>query len=526
MKKVLIVDDELLIRMGFRSIIDWESVGFTVVGDAADGHEALQKIRMLHPDLVFTDLRMEPGDGFELMKACASEFPEIRFIVLSSYNDFENVRQAMRCGALDYVFKLDVTPDQLRKILSEIHWPKTEKENNTRSRHRAVCASVIRRAISGETAPEESRAQFEQIYPQIHWDEPFRLITVSIDDYELKKKQMYKDVSLSRIVEIENVMLEVMGEEAVVCPFREDRTFMIWQGHREEELQQLQMAYARGEEYVVRYLNESITAVMSNPQENLNFLAQAYAQNEETLMYRYQLERGRIYGYHTIKEEEVKISPVDMDKLEDALRARNVEQVMLICNTSFSQMMRRRGYPLEKLRVCLLDMLFAIKRTYPGVNDWADASGHKLENLIQHSDRLGVVRDAFLEALKTCAEASSKPQYRPEIELIVRYVRENLNQEISVSQAAQMTRLSESYFAHVFKREMGMSFVDWVNRERIEQARKLLCQTDRRINEIAAEVGIDNANYFSVLFKKVTGQTPKQVQDAVKKQNRDKQSRI
>lgn len=524
MKKVLIVDDELLVRMGFRSIIDWESIGFTVIGDAADGCEALEKIRLLHPDLVFTDLRMEHGDGFELMRACAREYPEIRFIVLSSYNDFENVRQAMRCGALDYVFKLDVTPDQLRKILSEIQWPKTEKENNTRSRHRAVCASIIRRAISGETAPEESRAQFEQIYPQIHWDEPFRLITVSIDDYELKKKKKYKDVSLNRIVEIENVLLEVVGEKVVVCPFREDRTLMIWQGNRDEELQQLQMAYVRGEAYVVRYLNESITAVMSNLQENMNFLTHAYAQNEETLMYRYQLERGRIYGYHTVKEEEVKNSPVNMDELERALSMRNAEKVMLICNTSFSQMMRRRGYPLEKLRVCLLDMLFAIKRIYPGVNDWMDADGHKLENLIQHSDRLGVVRDAFLEAVKICAEES--PQYRPEIELIVGYVRENLNKEISVSQAAKMTRLSESYFAHVFKREMGMSFVDWVNRERIEQARKLLCQTDRRINEIAAEVGIDNANYFSVLFKKVTGQTPKQVQDAVKKQNRDKQSRI
>ena len=58
MKKVLIVDDEILVRMGFRSILDWESCGFSVVGDAADGREALNKIRQLQPDLVFTDLKM------------------------------------------------------------------------------------------------------------------------------------------------------------------------------------------------------------------------------------------------------------------------------------------------------------------------------------------------------------------------------------------------------------------------------------------------------------------------------------
>lgn len=122
MRKVLIVDDEVLIRMGFRSIIDWEACGYTVAGDAANGAEALEKIRLLRPQLVFTDLMMTPMDGFELMKRCGENFPEVRFIVLSSYNDFDKVRQAMRLGALDYVFKLDVKPDQLRKVLAEIKW--------------------------------------------------------------------------------------------------------------------------------------------------------------------------------------------------------------------------------------------------------------------------------------------------------------------------------------------------------------------------------------------------------------------
>lgn len=104
--------------------------------------------------------------------------------------------------------------------------------------------------------------------------------------------------------------------------------------------------------------------------------------------------------------------------------------------------------------------------------------------------------------------------------MIVRYVREHPAEELSVSRAAQMARLSESYFAHIFKREMGMSFVDWYNRERIERARQMLCQSDMRVNEIAASVGIDNANYFSILFKKLTGKTPMQARDEAKKQNR------
>jgi len=69
---------------------------------------------------------------------------------------------------------------------------------------------------------------------------------------------------------------------------------------------------------------------------------------------------------------------------------------------------------------------------------------------------------------------------------------------------------------------MNMSFVDWLNRERIDRAIILLQSSDKRINEVAVQVGIDNANYFSILFKKLTGKTPKQVRDEAKKQNRDR----
>ncbi len=177
MKKVLIVDDEILVRMGFRSILDWESCGFSVVGDAADGQEALNKIRQLQPDLVFTDLKMERMDGFELMKACAAEYPRIRFIVLSSYNDFDNVRKAMKCGAQDYVFKLDVKPEQLRKILSEIQWDDAsggEKPSSAREERRAALKLAL------EKSPL-AKAEWKRLFPDFDWNSRFRCASIALD---------------------------------------------------------------------------------------------------------------------------------------------------------------------------------------------------------------------------------------------------------------------------------------------------------------------------------------------------------
>lgn len=523
MKRVLIVDDELLVRMGFRSIVDWESCGFTVVGDASDGEEALVKIRLLKPDLVFTDLKMDRMDGFDLMKVCAKEYPQVKFIVLSSYNDFENVRQAMRCGALDYVFKLDVKPDQLRRILSEIKWEEPAVQTVSQSELRAMRASSARRAIVGEIAQSEIKKSFSSLYPSLCWDAPFRLITVAIDNYELRGGNAHQRLSQSVILEIESILEEVFADLAVICPMQADRALLILQGGSMLAIDQLQAAYARAEEYVKRYLSNSITAVISNEHETLAALPQAHLENEETLSYRYILDHGRVHSYHAAEQMTEQGSPVDMPALEEALRARNHTRVIELCEAAFSQMGKRRGYPLKKLRVNLLDMLFAIKRTYPSVSVWMDENGHTLANMIQYCDRLSDVRDAFMKALESCGEAQQGRVRRPEIEQVIRYVRAHPAEEMSVSRAAQMTQLSESYFSHIFKREMSMSFVDWLNRERIERAIALLQSSDQRVNEIAAQVGIDNANYFSILFKKLTGKTPKQVRDEAKKQNRDKE---
>ncbi len=104
MKRVMIVDDEVLVRLGIQSLIKWENYGYQIVCDASDGEEALQKIRQYQPDIVLTDLKMSPVDGFELISECREKHPHIQFVVLSSYNDFDNVRNAMKMGAFDYVF--------------------------------------------------------------------------------------------------------------------------------------------------------------------------------------------------------------------------------------------------------------------------------------------------------------------------------------------------------------------------------------------------------------------------------------
>ena len=90
MRKLLIVDDEFIVRMGIKSIVNWEDFGYYIVGEASDGAAALSLMESVRPDIVLTDLIMEPMDGFELIRQSRKRFPKTKFVVLSNYNDFEN----------------------------------------------------------------------------------------------------------------------------------------------------------------------------------------------------------------------------------------------------------------------------------------------------------------------------------------------------------------------------------------------------------------------------------------------------
>jgi two-component system, response regulator YesN len=103
MTKLLIVDDESLLRQGFMHMTDWSAHGFQIIGEAGNGREALEMIIQKSPDIIVTDIKMPVMDGVELTKAVKEKYPHIQVVILSSYDDFEYVRKTLRLGAFDYI---------------------------------------------------------------------------------------------------------------------------------------------------------------------------------------------------------------------------------------------------------------------------------------------------------------------------------------------------------------------------------------------------------------------------------------
>ena len=131
MYRIILVDDEPLILAGIASLIQWESLGCTLVGKATNGPNALELIRETQPDIVITDIRMPVMDGLELIGRCREEGMEFSFIVLTNLEEFHLARQAVRLGAVDYLVKLDLSPDSLISALK-----RAKEECGLRESHR------------------------------------------------------------------------------------------------------------------------------------------------------------------------------------------------------------------------------------------------------------------------------------------------------------------------------------------------------------------------------------------------------
>jgi len=120
MKNLLVVEDETLIRLGMKVMLDWTELGVQIVGDAANGKEAVELIESRQVDIVITDIRMPVMDGMELIRICREKHPHIRFIILSSYDDFQYTREAIQLGVSDYILKPTMNIEEIKASLAKV----------------------------------------------------------------------------------------------------------------------------------------------------------------------------------------------------------------------------------------------------------------------------------------------------------------------------------------------------------------------------------------------------------------------
>lgn len=533
MKRVMIVDDEFIMRIGIKSMISWEANGYQLVGEATNGQDAIDKIALLQPHIILTDLMMEPVNGLQLIEYCQKHHPQIRLAVLSNYDDFENVKTAMKLGAKDYLLKLTTQPEQLLSILNEIS---NEIDAQATNEHNAQAlinrsASVIRQRILRMMMDPACAMRFEDIHRDLQMidatcdpERPYALLYLSVTNFFLLEESGEGLADSMFCITLENAIDEIVRTYFQAQVFHHEKgvyLVLINLAENDDDItfrKKVNLCFDQINTCVERYFGMCIVGCISEPVCGAKAFAAVAEQCASIVRDLFTMRVNRLLS--TASERKLLRSAIQLpDSINIAEWQMALECFDFGAAKTFLTHMLSFFYDQPIAPRTVREKLYELYRVWKIdgkakcvlLEELTDSCGLTLYQAIFQYDLLSMIDRSFQDVLdayqEQCRALGSRPLNR-DIAQVLAYVKSDLKRNISAPAAAQMIHMSESYFSRFFKREMGLRFVDYVNRLRIEKSKELLLRTDRRINDIAGEVGIENPNYFSILFKKQTGISP------------------
>ena len=545
--KVFLVEDEYAIREGIKKSVDWEKNGFELVGEAGDGEVAFPKIVKSKPDILITDIRMPFMDGLELSKLVKKELPDIKIVVLSGYDDFNYAKEAISIGVEEYILK-PVSGDKLMKELGRIAElvknKKQEMELRSKYIHDREEIRILEQqkflhdVIGGKMSMGESlklgkdlgieitAAYYAIVLMQVF---PKNIQSIDAEEYSSAKEDMY--IKLNDIYSDKNhvYLYEQVGD--VLC--------FLERADDEKEIHANIMAgiddiKAMMEEYEDMMFFISVGKVVDRIRDVNSSYTDASKKFAERYMYTdsfvfYEETEGDKDGIRENVSEERKqtASNLDINSLDVSmlskktvyhfLRNGTLSEVEDLVNEyfesmgseAFESMMLRQYVLMESMlsAVAFLDDL--------GVNkeDISDMLGD-LKNPVLFADSVDSSKQYIKDLLNCLIEHRNKVSDKKYVEIIDKakdYIQENYKEDdMSLQSVASYVNVSSNHFSAIFRRETGETFIDYLTTVRMDKAKDLLVCTSMKTSDVGFEVGYRDPHYFSYIFKKTQGMSPKE----------------
>ena len=509
MYKVLLVDDEKIILDSISTFIDWQQIGTELIGTARNGIEALEKIKELEPDIVITDIKMPGMDGLELIEAVYKWAPDIQFIMLSGFSEFNYAKQAMQYGVRHYLVK-PCNEQAIIEAIEEIQQTfeeQKEQENfvlemKERLEHvlpyakEQLLKEFVMQSIHGEREIDYLAKIF-----RVELDEaPVRLILFQIEgefDYE-------------HMFAIKNIGSDTFTNAILSCTIGDYVLMIIY----DEEQEQLMEKIQNIRESFFNYYKLDTTVAISDA----GLIVEAKSLYQQTLacvQHRFYIGEGAIITQKDIKrmtyipqaETEFMFDDQKFCILVKTGKWEDVQENL----ESFFQQFKNKRLDIQSTRSHVIQLYNSMIRLLDPGEMTAYLTG--ISKLIE-VETIQQMHQLFTESAKeitTYFYNENKRSYSKVVQRVIDAVeREIANPDLSLNHIAQNELfMSADYLGKLFKKETGERFSNYLTKIRIEKAKELIEEEqDIKFFEIAEKLGYNDAQYFSQVFKRQTGYTP------------------
>lgn len=507
MYKVMVVDDEPIIRTGIRACLDWQALGLEMVGEYANGEEAYRAMTSVRPDILITDIKMPLMDGIELTGKAMALIPTIKVVFVSSYNDFEFVREGIRLGAVDYILKPTLEPSQLEALMKRcMEMLDREKEQ---SRHLLLAERQAEEAKRRTWERETKRLLLGEAETSPSGDlpdwmtGPVLYACILLDDcheYDETNGFMHKTIVLE---ELRDALYARLAPCVALVADQSELFLMLPQ--TEDAVSRLETFKRQAEKRSGLSLTIGVHSGINSRGADVP-LAERFRLARRAGARRFFSGTGLL---HVCEKEPGKASeeaPEELPSLPPD-RPADAQGVRRLLESRLA-LWRSGRYGEEAVKADACRILTALGRGR--MDEWVQLYGM---DRLHRAETVGQLHAALLQLAEEWMEKPAVPAdsgISSAIEQAVRYIHAHYTDELTLQEVADQVHISKNYFSHLFKKQTGRNFIDYLIHLRIEHARTLLADTDLRVYEVAERSGFRDVKYFSKLFRRLTGATPQE----------------
>lgn len=507
MYRVLVVDDESIIREGIKCLFDWEKMGYTIADEAANGEQALRKIVTLEPDVVLMDIRMPGLTGLEVIRHVREFGYNGKIIILSGYTDFKYAQEAIRYGVQYYLTK-PIDEDELSEILESI-------KNSLDSDRANADAAEHYRQKARDTIVEEillgGAKLSKKSLTDLHMNADMYQVAICEKYNHTTQDTSYKFADLLRLANQDNNAFDNITL-AYNDVFLLKGSYAIGKFNSLLQHYELEKTPQKGsplDSFFITY-----GRCVSTPEE----IPQSYQEAYELLNRRFFCDQEQhTIGYAALPALQNNTSVIGSELLTEYSSALlNYIQAFnrnMVAET-LSELQKKlydASDSIDDIKLFLADLYLSIKEKMNHLYSNASipfASNTDAIKFINSRYYLYEIILFFTEQFETMMSAIGNSSRESVLDDILHYINHNYAGNITLENIAPLFGYNSSYLGKIFSKRMGENFNSYVDNVRIERSKELLLNEDTKIYTIAEKVGYRNADYFHIKFKKYVGMSP------------------
>lgn len=534
MLKVFLVEDEVVVREGIKNHIDWQQEGFIYVGEASDGELAYPMIQKTRPDIIITDIKMPFMDGLSLSRLIKAEFPAVKILILSGYDEFEYAKEAINIGIAEYLvkpIKADMLLQAVKRAAVKIREERAQSEFMETFRREMHENEHLERQYFFNELISSKKTALELLEKGRKMNIDLAACMYNIILYKVTMADEREQEYSEDLIHVGEKVESLAADKQEIIMF--DRSTEGWafliKETAERSVAQIQDYYLHEFQKIMsEYPAVKYFGGVGMQVNRLRNLPMSFHEASRAFAYRYILPENQVMSYDALKDyklmregdvtiNSLAINKLDRKVLENFLKSGSHNEIDQFIEEYFYNIGEKQLESMLIRQYVVMDMYFSCVNFVESLGQSSEKitsiSGdfQKVASNLSTLDNTKLYFRSLFEEVLNNRDIVSMKRNSILIEKAKQYIEDNYNKEdISLNTAAADVNLSPSHFSMIFSQEAGQTFIEYLTGTRMEKAKELLRCSGLKISEIAYAIGYKDPHYFSYLFKKIQNCTPKE----------------